>query len=695
MMKRFLTLLLTLTLYTTSLTLPALAFPQGESGSRNQQGREVPTGKIVDRYRRSQPGARPAWVTSALERSLAHLRNEGAAHGINDADAELSLLSAVYDELGQTHVRLEQIHRGVPVLGGQLVTHLDAPDPKRPAGGTRTYTNGRIFAEARRVSTRARLTPAAALAAAKQSLKRDAGFEREKVELVVLPEAVRRGGDGGSGATLTYKVELLVNDGREAARHFYFINARDGGVVWNYDNLKTGIGHGLYSGTGYIATVSTSFMHMLRDPSRTNSSLCGAPGIITSDFLNSGPCYPLLDGDNMWGNSEPFNLETSAVDAHRFAAITFDYYLNRHGRNSLDGAGQQMCNRMRSNGAGINNAFWDGQCTNYGQGSQGRHFASVDVVGHEYTHGVTDHVVEGGDLAYQNESGGADESFSDIFGTMIEFYSGRNPDYLIGEDINGAFRNMANPRSDGVSIDHYDLYFDGMDVHHSSGLQNVAFYLLAESGTHPWSGVFVKKIGRDRAAAIYYRALETHVTPTAKFNDIREACEKAASDLYGTGNPIYNAVRRSWYSSGVGPDVPFNPIDTTTDFVAQHYRDFFLREPDAGGLNHWSVQIDQCGSDAACEAAMRVNVSRSMWDSVEFQSRADVQSSGLLTGNSAHPYDNHQFIRWCYLNYLRREPDAAGWSSWEAYLNNHGGDYNAIIRGFLTTPEYRERFGSA
>jgi thermolysin len=690
MMKRLLTLLLTLTVYTTSLSLPTLALPQDESGSRNPQGRELRSGKIVDRYRRGQPGARPAWVDSALARSLAHLRGEGAAHGITDADAELSLLSAGRDELGQTHVRLEQVHRGVPVFGGQLITHLNAPDQARPGGGTRTFTNGRIFEGARRVSTRPRLTPAAALAAAKRSLNRDTGFERENVELVVLPEAVRRG-DDASGADLTYKVELLVNDGREAARHFYFIDARDGGVVWHYDNLQSGTGHGLYSGTVNIGTVPASFVYLMRDPSRTNNSLCSAPGIITSDAQNSGACGALADADNVWGNAQPFNLQSSAVDAHFFSALTFDYFLGYHGRNSVDGAGKQMCNRMRSNGAGVDNAYWDGQCTNYGQGSQGRHWASVDVVGHEYTHGVTQYAAG---LVYQNESGGSNESFSDIFGTMIEFYSGRNPDYLIGEDINGAFRNMANPRSDGRSIDHYSQYYHGLGVHYSSGLQNVAFYLLAESGTHPSSWVFVKKIGRDRAAAIYYRALEVYLTPSATFHDVRQACEWAARDLYSTGNPIFNAVRRSWYSSGIGSDVPFNPIDTTTDFVAWHYRDFLLREPDAGGLNHWSVQIDQCGSDAACEDWMRVNVSRAMWDSGEFQSRADVQASGLLTGNPAQPYDHHQFVRWCYLNYLRREPDAPGWSLWEGQLNSHG-DYNAIIRAFLLSGEYRERFGPA
>lgn len=129
-----------------------------------------------------------------------------------------------------------------------------------------------------------------------------------------------------------------------------------------------------------------------------------------------------------------------------------------------------------------------------------------------------------------------------------------------------------------------------MDPHFSSGLQNVVFYLMAESGNHPTTGVFVKKIGRERAAAVFFRALVMYL--------------------------------------------------------------------------------------------------------LDFQARPDVQASGLLTGNPAQPYNHHQFIRYCYLTYLQREPDQGGWAFWEAQLNSHG-DYNALIRAFLCSAEYRSRFGPA
>ncbi|HEX2268481.1 MAG TPA: M4 family metallopeptidase, partial [Pyrinomonadaceae bacterium] len=555
----------------------------------------------------------------------------------------------------------------------------------------RNFANGRIFEDARGVSTKPRITAAAALATAKKLLGREAGFERENVELVVLPEAVRLDTET-FGATLTYKVELLINDGQEAARHFYFIDARSGALIWNYDGLETGLGHGLYAGAVGIGTVFESPLFRMRDPNRTNGVLCGVPGIITSDFPTTGHCTPYSDMDDIWGNSQPFNIQAAAVDAHYFSALTFDYFMGFHGRNSLDGNGRQMCNRMRNNSAGVNNAFWDGLCANFGQGSSGRHMAAVDVVGHEYTHAVT--AFTDGPAFGNTQAGGSNESFSDIFGTMIEFFSGVSPDYTLGEDIAPPIRNMANPRSIPPSIDHFSQWFPGMDPHFSSGLQNIVFFLTAESGNHPTTGVFVKKIGRDRAASVFYRALDVYLTPTATFADVRQAVELATRDLYSTGNPMWNAVRKAWFSAGVGSDVPFNPIDTSSNFVAQHYRDFLLREGDAGGIAWWAGNIDQCGADAACEDGMRVNVSRAFWDSMDFQARPDVQASGLLTGNPAQPYNHHQFIRYCYLNYLGREPDPGGWAFWEAHLNSHG-DYNALIRAFLCAGDYRSRFGPA
>jgi hypothetical protein len=334
------------------------------------------------------------------------------------------------------------------------------------------------------------------------------------------------------------------------------------------------------------------------------------------------------------------------------------------------------------------------RCASFGDGSLGRHWASIDVVGHEFTHAVTEFTA---DLIYaETQSGGANESFSDIFGTMIEFYSGISPDYLIAEDVNGAIRSMSNPRSFPNAIDHFSQYHDGLDPHQSSGLQNIAFYLLAESGVHPTSGVSVKRILRANAANVYYRALAVYLGPSARFSDVRFACEQAARDIYAAGNPIYQATQRSWFSVGVGGDVPFNPIDDAGGFVAQHYRDFLLREPDQAGLAYWTGQITQCGNDAECEDRKRVDVSRAFWYAPEFQQQP--RAAGLR--NPAPPpgsdFNSREFVRLCYVIYLQREPDQAGWDFWTNQLNNdiiNGVGYNHLIKAFIASADYRQRFG--
>jgi len=698
-MNRYRSLFLTVALCIALTVSSWPAFSQGQKDLGLQIQSPPTSGKIVSSYRKEQSVPQPAWVNDALSRSLTYFAQNGHEFGLANPQAELTLFRADQDDLGQTHVRLNQVYRGLPVFGGQLITHLDVTDVGSIDHRKIEFANGRVFPAARLVNTIPRISPAQAIEIAKAAVGYKGNFAQEPTaELVILPRAVKESRDL-PGAVLTYKVELLILDGSQStADHLYFVNAHNGQIEWHYDNLQRGTGNSMYSGVVGIGTTFNGSVFVMQDNSRG--------GLFTTDMLDQfagnfevGSIYS--DPDDNWGDGTRFNRQTAGVDAHFGTEMTWDYYRNRYGRFGLNNAGFQMLSRTHY-GSNYNNAFWldDSKCVSFGDGD-GFSFnplVSVDIVGHEWTHGLTFFTAG---LIYANQSGGANESFSDIFGTMIEFQVGINPDYLIGEDAytpgtpGDALRYMFNPRADGFSIDHFSQYFDGIDPHSSSGLQNIAFYLLAESGVHPTSGVSVKRIGRDAAAAIYFRALTLILGSSATFHNVRSACEQATADIYGTGNPVFNAVRHSWFACGVDDDVPFNPIDDPEGFVAQQYRDFLLREPDQGGLNFWTGQITQCGNDAFCEEGERLHVSRAFWESGEFQGRADVQSSGLLNPpGSPRPYDNHQFVRWCYLNYLRREPDQPGWDFWESHLNGHG-DYNAIIRAFLFCTDYRQRFGPA
>ena len=193
---------------------------------------------------------------------------------------------------------------------------------------------------------------------------------------------------------------------------------------------------------------------------------------------------------------------------------------------------------------------------------------SLDVAGHEMSHGVTSRTAN---LTYSGESGGLNEATSDIFGTMVEFYANNGSDagdYLIGEKImigGGALRSMVKPSSDGGSADCWYSGVGSLDVHYSSGVANHFFFLLAEgtnsafgnsptcvagntrvaTGTGSLTG-----IGRDKAAKIWYRALSTKFTSSTNYADARAKTILAADELYGAGSAESSAVAAAWSAVG-------------------------------------------------------------------------------------------------------------------------------------------------
>ena len=247
--------------------------------------------------------------------------------------------------------------------------------------------------------------------------------------------------------------------------------------------------------------------------------------------------------------------------------MTWDYYKVVHGRNGIFGNGTGSYNRVHY-GANYVNAFWDGTKMTYGDGD-GTNFGpltSLDVAGHEMSHGVTENTAG---LTYSGESGGLNEATSDIFGTLVEFFANNanDPaDYLIGEEFDIAqhagFRRMDRPSSDGSSLDCWSSAAGSVDVHYSSGIGNHFFYLLSEgSGAKTLNGVSynsptcngstVAGIGRDAAGKIWYRALTVYMTSSTNYAGARTATLNAATDLYGQGSTQYNAVAAAWSAVSV------------------------------------------------------------------------------------------------------------------------------------------------
>lgn len=206
------------------------------AGGRHAQ---EPKGKNLNSYREGQGGDRPDWVERAFRRGLAHLRQHGAALGLVDPAAEVALAGADRDELGMTHVRLNQVFRGVPVFGGQLILHMDAHT-------VRELVSGRIYGGVRSVNTSPRIDATRAIEAARSNLGYTGQLAQSPTaRLVLLPHQIKNPRSSDSGATLVYLVELLIMDGTaNTAHHNYFVDANDGSIAWHYNNLPNQIYRG-------------------------------------------------------------------------------------------------------------------------------------------------------------------------------------------------------------------------------------------------------------------------------------------------------------------------------------------------------------------------------------------------------------------------------------------------------------------
>jgi len=262
--------------------------------------------------------------------------------------------------------------------------------------------------------------------------------------------------------------------------------------------------------------------------------------------------------------------DDAADSAHDNAKIVFDFYKQVLGRDSIDGKGMELTS-VTHYGRNFNNAFWDGEKMTYGDGD-GKQFApfskALDVVGHEMSHGVTE---RSADLRYRGQSGALNESWSDVMGELIEQWheqpatfpsaeGAKSAAWLIGEDVftpgtpGDALRSMKAPGTaykgdpqPGHMQQYKEMTQDNGGVHINSGIPNKAAYEAAV------------RIGGEKTAKIWYRALTDYLSPTAQFEDAAHATITAAQDLFKDGAET-QAVRDAWAAVGItGGNGPAKP----------------------------------------------------------------------------------------------------------------------------------------
>jgi len=540
-------------------------------------------------------GARVS-AAAAASATFAFLNEMRGLLQLDNPDASFTVSQTDTDELGQTHVRLTQTYRGIPVLGQELVAHL--------TGDNVTTLNGHYQPLQTDLTTQPKLLlPDAgklALADVRQAVRvRSFGdnilnLQQTEGTLCVFPMA--------NGARLAWQLTVRPNF---RDRWEYVIDAQTGAVLDKYNHtcsfvkplvspdnapvtaaepavelLGAASGRDLNGVTRTIQTHQQGGTSYLIDTSRPMFSA-------QKSTLPNDPVGAIwtVDGQRTFGDKQNVFQITSAnnadwsptaVSAHYNAGIAYDYYRTTFARNALNGSGGTMIsliNAVDDDGSELDNAYWNGKIMSYGNGKLLKPLAgALDVAGHEMTHGVIQNTAN---LQYKNQSGAINESMADIFAVLID-----RRNWTLGEDIarpnilpSGALRDVSNPNQGGQRADpngyqpatmaQYDnTTEDNGGVHINSGIANFAFFK------------FASVVSREKAEKVYYRALTTYLTRTSQFIDLRLAIIKAAGDLYGTPGAEVTAAQNAFTAVGIlegGQTTPSKqpdlPIATGQDLI--------------------------------------------------------------------------------------------------------------------------------
>lgn len=526
---------------------------------------------------------------------------------------ELQLTKVVQDELGFKHYRLKQVWKGIEIFGAEVLLH--------EKDGKFFLMNGRFYPTPNIENTSPVINEEEAIELAKLDIARSenvkvlsniekklANYDGPEVQLVIYYVEGKPGNE-----KLAWSVKLMPNI---VSNYQYFIDAQTGEVLHKFNKIckiagphyHTKIEHlntscsllpppdgpatanavDLHGNVQTINTYEQSNQFYLIDASRAmfnplQSQIPDDPVgvIITLNALNTSPVNnnfevaQITSSDNTWNDMK-------AVSAHYNAGKAYEYYKNTFGRESINGEGGNIIsiiNVVEENGIQMDNAFWSGLAMFYGNGNIGfiaPLCKSLDVAGHEMTHGVIETTAN---LIYQDESGALNESFADIFGVMID-----RDDWRVGEDVvntilfpSGALRDISNPHNGGTSLSdlgwqpaHYSEKYTGPEdnggVHINSGIVNKAFFLFASDPS----------VGKDKAEQVYYRALTQYLFSSSQFVDCRLAVVQSANDLFGSA--VAAVAESAFDAVGIGNGGGSNP---QTDIDPNPGEDFILMTDDS------------------------------------------------------------------------------------------------------------------
>lgn len=330
-----------------------------------------------------------------------------------------------------------------------------------------------------------------------------------------------------------------------------------------------------------VALRTIDVSEQIRAQRRTAMEMMAVMGARTVRAGKKRVVYDAKNGSKLPGTEARKEGEDPVADpavneAYDGSGITYDLFSDVYGRDSIDGNGMQLDSTVHYQ-KGYDNAFWNGEQMVYGDGDEdlpeserlfNRFTISLDIIGHELTHGVTSYEAN---LVYWDQSGALNESMSDVFGSLVKQYqrqqAATDADWIIGEglftaNVNGVgIRNMKAPGTaydDPVlgkdpqpahMKDYVNTIEDNGGVHINSGIPNRAFYVTAvELGGYAW----------EKAGQIWYKTLTDKLSERSTFQQAADLTFEAAGELYGAGSLEQNAVKTGWAEVGItiGGDAP-------------------------------------------------------------------------------------------------------------------------------------------
>ncbi len=453
-----------------------------------------------------------------------------------DNSVEFKLYKEAKDELGFTHKKYKQYVNGLEIFSALLIVHIQDGFVESFNGEYYKTANTDVFS----------VTKAKASSTAWNSYPEFVANKLEpnafnlKVETQYCP--VRKPN------TLTKIVPCYAITIETEAPHIHELllwNATENALI-EKQPLEIHADSNGRAVTNYIGTqpIRTDFISAnnfrLRETGYRNVSTFN--GAMYSDYY---------DADNYWNNG----TDRIAGDVHLAAELVHDYlkdYFN------WDGFGNKDDTFISLTTSGSGNAFWNlGANTAtflVGSGGNVGPCASIDVVGHEYGHGIAD---ESGGLLYSGEACALHESFADISGHTTEFYrDSATANWYLGEDVwksTKGIRNMEDPHLFNNPKAYGGKFFP-QGCHGSGGVQNRWFFLMVQgdTGINEFNYNYsLKGLGHNPALQITYRNMFYYMIPQSTFKDALYGTIKAAKDLYGGCSEELDHTYKAWQAVNV------------------------------------------------------------------------------------------------------------------------------------------------